>query len=75
MRTIAVQEGLLREYRNKLCTAVHHTSILKKGALAYIGYIMYSCDQSVGAPCIIAILIMIAYIESLLANLLEVDRN
>jgi len=74
MRTNSVQEGLLCEYRNKLRIAVYHASILKKGALAYIGFIMYSYDQSVGAPCIIAVLMMLAFIESLLANLLEIDN-
>ena len=75
MRTNADAEGLLREYRIKLHTAVHHTAFLKKGVLAYIGYIMYSCDQYTGAPCIIIILVMLAYMESLLANLLEIDNN
>ena len=75
MRTIAVQEVLLREYRKKLHTAVHHTAFLKKGVMVYIGYIMYSYDQYTGTPCIIIMLIMLAYIESLLANLLEIDNN
>ena len=75
MRTKSEQDDLLSQYRNKIHTAVHHASILKKGALAYIGFIMYSYDQAAGAPCIILTLLMIAFIESLLCNLLEIDNS
>ena len=75
MRTSVEQEGLLREYKTKLDVAVHHAAILKKGMVAYIAYTMYTCEQCVGAPCIIAVLTMMAFIESLLANLSEIDND
>ncbi len=75
MRTDEIRESVLRSYRARLEMAMDHVNYLKKGLYAYVLFVMYNYDQYTGAPIIIVLLIVMAFIDSLLHSLLEVESD